>query len=448
MGRSRQSSVPLSARSVVAGALGDASGRFPDLLPIDLDTDPLHAADRRLAVAVHRTALQRWITLEFLLDRHLRKPVRNLEPSLRGVLLSAAAQIVCFDRLPLHAVVDESVELAKAMVRPGAAKLTNAVLRRLSEDVNRGATARQWAPARDQLPADDGAIVLKGDLLPDPADLVQYLSIAASCPAGGIRRWIDDLGKEVAIEVCRHGVATPPTIVAAETGMSADALAALPCREHQTPGYLVWEGPYEQLTVFLAGHPARRVQDPASAEPVQATASLDVRRIVDYCAGKGTKTLQLAAMHHQAQVTATDIDSGRREQLARASAEMDNVTVLTPERVAAMAGDADLLVLDVPCTNTATLARRPEARYRFSRKQLSRLVRCQRQIMEQALSLVRPGGWVLYCTCSLEPSENQEQAAWLVQRASAKLENERLMLPKGHDTAYHDGSYLALIRLP
>ena len=202
------------------------------------------------------------------------------------------------------------------------------------------------------------------------------------------------------------------------------------------------------MTAFLAGHPARRVQDPASAEPVQATAGLDVRRIVDYCAGKGTKTLQIAAMHQHAQVLATDIDPGRREKLVHVSAGIDNVTVPTPEQVRAMTGNADLLVLDVPCTNTATLARRPEARYRFSQKQLSRLVQCQRQIMEQALPLVRPGGWVLYCTCSLEPSENQQQAAWLVQRASAKLENERLTLPKGHDTAYHDGSYVALIRLP
>ena len=274
------------------------------------------------------------------------------------------------------------------------------------------------------------------------------LSIAASCPLGLVRRWIDDLGWDAAIEICRHGITTPPTIVACESGISPDTLDALPCRPHQTPGYLVWKGPYEQLTGFLAGHPARRVQDPASAEPVQATAGLDVHRIVDYCAGKGTKTLQIAAMHRQAQVLATDIDFDRREQLTRASAGMDRVTVLTPEQVVATGRDADLLVLDVPCTNTATLARRPEARYRFSQKQLSRLIECQRQIIERALPLVRPGGWVLYCTCSLEPGENHEQAAWLARRASAKLENERLILPKGHDTAYHDGSYLALIGLP
>ena len=444
MARTRQSSSPHSARSVVARALGVAAGRFPRLPLDEFDPGGLTGVERALAVAVHRTVVQRWITLEFLLDRHLRKPMRNLEPAMRGVLLSAAAQIVCFDRMPVHAIVDESVELARVLVRPGAAKLANAVLRRLSEDIDRVGTTEPWTPGRDRLSRDEGTILLAGDLLPEPGDLAEHLSIATSHPAGLVKRWIDAFGEETTIEICRHGVATPPTIVAVE----GDPPANVPCRRHEADGYVVWDGSYEQLTAFLSGGPARRVQDPASAEPVKTTAKLTPERIIDYCAGKGTKTLQLAATHPEAQIIAGDVDDCRREQLASAVDELANVTVATPVELGERQCWADLLVLDVPCTNTATLARRPEARYRFNQRQVSSLVGLQRQIIRRALPLLRPAGRVLYCTCSLEAAENAQQATWLRRQTGGELLFEQLIPPQGHGMTYHDGSYAALVRLP
>ena len=407
--------------------------------------------ERGLALAIQRAGLQRWLTLEFLLDRHLRQPLRRLEPALRGVLLAGTAQIACFDRMPVHAIVDESVELARELVRPGATKLVNAVLRRVADDIATRRSAEPWAPARGRLPLDDGSVLLSEPVLPAPADLAAHLAIATSCPQDLVRRWLDAFGEKTTIEVCRHGVATPPTIVAVEDDLAVGAPDdAPPYHRHELDGYVVWSGSHERLTAFLGEDPRRRVQDPGSAQPVLATAALQPTTILDYCAGRGTKTRQLATLHPRAQVFATDVDSDRRTQLSSATAALTNVHVLPPERLAdaAPAPGFDLLVLDVPCSNTAALGRRPEARYRFNRRHLASLVRLQRRIIERAVPLVRAAGSVLYCTCSLEPQENQQQAAWLAEMARATVESEHLCLPSGCRTAYHDGSYRALLRLP
>ena len=125
-----------TARGIAADALAHAAADFPDLAPAALDTARLDGRDAALALAIHRTALQRWMTIEHLLDRFTKQPCRSLEPGLRGVLLSAGAQLLFMDRLPTHAVVDESVSLARAMVREGAPPLVNAVLRRLASLVS------------------------------------------------------------------------------------------------------------------------------------------------------------------------------------------------------------------------------------------------------------------------------------------------------------------------
>jgi hypothetical protein len=111
-------------------------------------------------------------------------------------------------------------------------------------------------------------------------------------------------------------------------------------------------------------------------------------------------------------------------------------------------GLADLLVLDVPCGNTAVLARRPEARYRFSSRSLKSLVELQRRIAGNAQPLVRPGGHVLYATCSLEPEENRAQAAWMATQLGWNRHRETLLLPEGADHSYRDGGYFSRMTTP
>lgn len=434
-------------------------------------TSALDPREARLALAVHRTTLQRWITIEYLLDRHLRQPMRLLEPALRAVLLTAGAQLLFMDRLPAHAVVDESVELARHMVRPGAAGVVNAVLRKLAalvdadaEPDGAGAKSRHahaglaWQPAPDRLPLNDGVRPLREPCLPSLDQLDRHLSVATSHPVALVRRWIASFGRAQAITVCGHGTLTPPTIVAGLPtpgpspgmprsgglpGIAADAFVP-----HEQAGFAVWQGTHEQLVAALHEHPQARVQDPGAARAVAACASLQPRVILDYCAGRGTKTRQLAIQHPQAQIIAAEVDAARLTALRESVAGLANVQVTGISQLdKTMAGRlADLIVLDVPCSNTAVLARRPEARYRFSSASMEQLIALQRQIITRALTFAAPDAHILYSTCSLEPEENAQQVRWITQQGKARVIDELQTLPAGYATTYHDGAYHALLR--
>ncbi|RME18836.1 MAG: hypothetical protein D6800_15070 [Candidatus Zixiibacteriota bacterium] len=409
-----------------------------------LDTDGLSSQDTALATAIHRTVLQRWITLEYLLNRVLTKPMQDLEPTMQAVLLTGAAQLVFMHRLPRHAVVDEQVKLARQMVRPGAAGLANAVLRKVAGMVGELKVNEPWFPAEDRLPLEGGTVVLTEPCLPPTRQAMRHLAVATSHPRALIQRWISAFGREKAELFCLHGSETPPTIVAVEPGFVAEEDTRY--QPHQAPGYLIWQGTKNELRQFLAQHPARRVQDPASARPVASTAKLKVERIMDYCAGRGTKTRQLAALHPKARIWATDVDPQRRSALKRATEGLGQVKVFLPDQPPEQ--PMGLMVLDVPCSNTGVLARRPEARYRFDARSLASLTDLQRQIARHSVEWVRPGGFILYSTCSLEREENHEQAVWLSHLVRGQVVHESLVEPAGSETTYQDGGYHALIQLP
>ncbi len=418
-----------TARSVAALAIADAADRFPDLVAVEPDTSRLSEADTRLATAITRTTLQRWLTLRHLLDRFLSQKLNRLEPRLQAVLLSGGAQLVFMDRLPAYAVVDESVALARSLVRAGAAGLVNAVLRRVAHLAGSVMEDIPWTPSRNRLPLEVGCIAMTDDALPTVEDEAAYLAAATSHPQRLVTQWLGTFGRETALALLTHSLKTPPTFV-------FDGSAANATR---------WEGTHEELGAWLAADPTRRVQDPTAALPVQTMRGLAVSRVLDLCAGRGTKTRQLATQFPEAKVVATDPHAERAEDLQALAQQLANVRVAEP---AALDGEVfDLVLLDVPCSNTGVLARRPEARYRYSPRSLASVAALQRKIIKQALPRVAPGGAVLYSTCSIEEVENQKQAAAIARLSGGQIETQRLVLPGGLGDAYHDGGYHALIRL-
>jgi 16S rRNA (cytosine967-C5)-methyltransferase len=219
---------------------------------------------------------------------------------------------------------------------------------------------------------------------------------------------------------------------------------------HRQPGFAVFNGTHAELLELLTSHPRARVQDPTSARPAMGTRELRPRLIADLCAGRGTKTAQLAEIHPAAQIIASDADPGRHQALVERFAGHDRLTVIARSQWLEYAGQVDLLVLDVPCSNTGVLARRVEAKYRFTGKHLEEIVSLQRQILADSLALRSPSGRVLYATCSIDRRENQEQAAWLTRWHSLERESEELTMPAGMpgDTpaTYHDGGYWVLMK--
>jgi len=358
------------------------------------------------------------------------------------------------DKIPAHAAVNEAVEVTKRFVRGGAAKLANAVLRRASDLVAERVDDGGYDPARDRLPWRDGHIRLSAPLLPPVRDTNFHLGVATSHPRQLVHAWTEHFGKSDATALFLHSLRNPPVIVhapdLAPDNLPGDVVDHL--EPHDSPSYFVWRGDGAALRKFLADHPDRWVQDPASSVPVSSTAALTPSLILDLCAGMGTKTRQLAALHPHARIIATDINEKRFNHLRELFDGHPRVTVIPFADAHQHDGQIDMLLIDAPCSNTGTLARRPEARYRYQDKSLHSVINLQRSVIDDALPLLkrdgdRLNGTLVYSTCSIEPAENELQASRAAQRLNGAVVEQNTIRPGGDaDTSYHDGAYYAVIR--
>jgi len=448
-------------RLAAVDRLTRAARHFPHLFP---DPDPYASPLEMLLV---RTAMQRWLSFAALTGAHLLKRFATLQPPLQAVLLAACAERFSEPPTPDYAIVDAAVDIARLRVNRRAAGMVNAVLRRTLESVGE-VLDQPWLPAVDRMPWTPGrTVALASPLLPpctdaaagepgdaDPAALAIHLEAAASLPRRLARRWHDHFGPERTIRLAAGLHQPPPTLIAFGRG---DAPAAEdPVQPHDQPGFAVWRGPASELGAYLAAHPGRRVQDPTSADAVDALpADVTPTRIVDLCAGSGTKTRQLADRFPNATVFAGELDQARLQRLREAAGSFGESRVEVYQPVTGAEDEParppalppiDLAVVDAPCSNTGVLTRRLEARYRFRPKLLGQLVSLQQALIDQAATRLAPTGWLLYAVCSIEPEEGPAQAVAAAERHGLKIVAQALTLPEGSGTSYRDGGYHALMR--
>jgi 16S rRNA (cytosine967-C5)-methyltransferase len=336
--------------------------------------------DRALVRMLAATVLRRHGTLRAVVGTFLtRAPKGGLR--LDAALLLGAAQILFLD-VPDHAAVDLSVRLAQAdHAARHYAGLVNAVLRKV---------------------AAEGQAVLAG--LTDPAlDTPDWL----------MARWRAAYGVDAAsaiAEAHRHEAALDLT-VKADAAEWAERLGGrvLPTGTVR----LLAKGPVPQLAGFAEG--AWWVQDAAAALPARLLGDVRGLRIADLCAAPGGKTLQLAAAG--ALVTAVDRAESRLERL-RQNLER---TGLSAEIVCAdvldfAGGPFDAVLLDAPCSATGTIRRHPDVAWTKRPQDIASLAELQAALLDRAVQLVKPGGRIVYCTCSLEPEEGPDQIEALLGR--------------------------------
>jgi len=435
-----------TARDAVHRCLAPQTRRFPDLGIVSLETEGLDARDSALAHAIYDAVVRRWLTLRCLLETRLSGPLPDLESKLQSVLLAGAAQIFLFDRLPDHAVINESVEWAKRAIRPGAGSMVNAVLRRMVDLRAAGPKRPAWTALRDEIPLADGsALPLTAEVLPE--DPMTRWAAATSHPRALLERWSRTYGPDETRRLALHDLVNPPVIL--NTRHARSPLPSQHLAPHATEGHHLFTGDHADLVSLLASRSDLWVQDPASSAAVLSIQHLRPKLILDICAGQGTKTRQLAAVFPNAKIIATDVDKDRLKVLAAAFAGSDRITVIPIDRLRpAWDAKADLVLLDVPCSNTGVLARRAEARYR-SAESLERLAGTQRQIIADALPLFAPKTVILYSTCSLEPEENEAQGVWAKRWHHYRISNARTLLPRGapggDPREYTDGSFSCLM---
>ncbi len=445
------------ARSIVAQRLAEQIRRFPhlDLSPLKVDT--LDDRDASFAHAMYDIAVRRWLTIGGLIQLCLDKPLEIMEPKLRAVLMLGTVQLYFLDKVPTHSAVDESVELAKQWIRPGAGALTNAVLRKVAllrrmDETGHTLKRDTWKALDDEIPLATGeALVLSRSVLPETGP--ERVAAAVGLTPWFVKRLAEfHGGKAAAIAIAHHTLASPPTTLNAKYARSPLSqetlldLTPVPNRE----GLFFYEGQHRDLAKLLAARRDIWVQDVSSTDAIESIRDFRPDVIADVCAGQGTKSRQLRAMFPDAMLIVSDTDPNRMRQLREIFGTDPGVRIVESKKLIEFAGKVDLVLLDVPCTNSGVLARRAEAAMRASQEQLDRLVGIQKQIVADSLPLLSPSGAILYSTCSIEREENHAIVEWAAKWHEFKIERLRQVLPAGlpgeEARSYRDGAFSAVLR--
>ena len=403
--RTRAAPGPSPARVAAARALQRVirDDAFADIaLEAELATRPLTPRDAALATEVVYGTLRWQRYLDWILAPHSRRALDSLDPRVLVLLRMTVYQLAFLERIPAFAAVSDAVSLAKGRGKQGTPEFVNAVLRSFAR---RGVSEREPRP---------------------PEDPLEALAVRLSFPTWLAARWVERSGVDDAAALMRAMNERPPMTVRTNTLRLERGALAQRLRDEEllaaTPTPYAPEG----LIVEHGGAPAawRAFADGAFA--VQDEASMLVARLLDprpgdvvadACAAPGTKTTHLAQlMDNRGRVLALDPQAARLARVDEAARRL-GVTIVetrggTAEALATgLADTCDGVLVDAPCSNLGVLRRNPEVKWRREAADLGASAARQRTILAAAATMVKPGGRLVYATCSTEPEENEAVAA-------------------------------------
>ena len=441
-------SVAYAVRGGVTGARVAAADICADLRSgwlldhaFDRRVNALDARDRRWLQELLYGMLRHRSWLDALLADRVKGGLDRLDPELIDLLRLGSYQLLRMGSVPAYAAIAQTVELSKSRLGIGASKLVNAVLRRIDRE-------------RDSL------------TVQTPGDSIDALALTQSHPRWLVARWVARFGLADTARLLEANNAEPPTVLR-PYGIVREQLEAM----LESAGVQSEEAPLAadslaitdgggvgltELGAFRQGF--LHVQDPG-ATMVTAYASIPAGAVVaDLCAAPGGKSFELSRT--AGVVVSADVSSGRLRRVISGTKRLDarNVHPIVADARFPAVRDVDVTLVDVPCTGTGTFRRHPDARWRLKPSDLAVLSSLQRSIIRAAAETVKPGGLLIYSTCSIEPEENDAQIdrfladspEWALEPPpegavpAAVLDNGRLrVLPQHHGT---DGAFAARLR--
>lgn len=373
----------------------------------------LEGRDRAQAQRLAYGAVQRRGTADAAIERLAGRSTRLLDPPVLAALRLGLYELLFADSTPDHAAVDQAVELTRAAGAGHAAGLVNAVLRRAGRE-------------REALLAD----LLGDDSTPERAAVVH------SAPPWLASMWEREQGPEVArdllaaanrpSEVCLRVDtlrADPAAVLAKLREAGVEAEPAAGSWPQAPPELIAVRGRTGPLVAELVAAGELTPQSRGSAAVVEVLDPQPEEHLLDLCAGPGIKTGQIAARTgDRGEVVSAELDPERAAEVAAQARRLGlrGVTTIEIDAAAApMEPIFDRVLLDAPCSDLGALASRPDARWRKSPRTIERLAELQGRLLIAAAAAVRPGGTLVYSTCTISRRENEDRVAALLAASAA-----------------------------
>lgn len=393
----------------------------------------LDKKERAFITRVVNGTLERMIELDYILGQFSKVKVSKMKPVIRTILQSGVYQLKYMDSVPNSAVCNESVKLA---VKKGFTDLrgfVNGVLRNISRN-------------------------LENIRYPSEEDTVYYLSVRYSLPEWILKRWLAQYDEASVRRMAEEFLKEKPVTVRfnPERISKKELIQMLEAedvcvKEDETLPYALHLSGYDHLSGLLSFRQGYyQVQDISSMQVAEWAEVQKDDYVVDVCAAPGGKALHIAErLSGSGHVEARDLTEYKvgliRENIIRSG--LTNIEALRWDALQPderMIGKADIVIADLPCSGLGVLGKKPDLRYKMTRETQKELAALQRNILAVVSGYVKPGGKLLYSTCTVNREENEENAGWIQEHCEGfRLIREKQTLP-GRDAG--DGFYLAMFR--
>lgn len=406
-------------REIAAAILlqhGSSRGYLEDLLNRELASTRLHAPDRALVQELCYGVVRWRSTLDWLIQRRAHQ--RTAAPDAQVLMRLGLYQLFWLDRIPAHAAVHETIEAGKALQLQASSGFINALLRNYLRE------------------ADATRAALRELQTTDPAT-------GWSHPRWLVDRWKARLKPEELTKLLEWNNA-PASVFARINTLKADAAQVIEAWRNEGVQYDFgrWDWIGENLVFHLRKHPPLEklqsfnqgwfyVQDPSTLLAVHLLGPQPGEKLLDLCAAPGGKATMIAqTVDNDATLIAVEPDAKRRARLQENCDRLGADIRAVPPTDPLTAGPFDAILVDAPCSNSGVLRRRLDVRWRLMPGDIERCRKVQLEILQSAWPRVRPGGRLVYSTCSVEPEENEELlVAFLAKEPTAKLRKTRFLHP-------------------
>lgn len=373
------------------------------LLDNALAESDLTSQDKKFATTLFYGVIERQITLDAVINKYSKRPVKSLSSDVLQLLRMAVYQLLYMDSVPDRAAVFESVRLAKRNKNPALSGYVNGVLRSFLRDNKK---------------------------IPEPKDRLENLSVKYSCPEWLIDKWINEYGEDLALEMLESSIGVPPVTGRLNilkksadeiiTDIEETGIEVIQRREVRNCVEFFNIGAISRSRVYNKG--LFHIQDISSQICCEVLEPKPDETVLDVCSAPGGKAFTIAElMNNQGKVIACDLYENRVKLISKGAKRLGLSIIETKVNDASVfseeIGRADKVLCDVPCSGLGVIRRKPEIKYK-NPDEFDNLKDIQRKILETSSKYLKKGGVLVYSTCTLSKAENDDIIDWFLENHS------------------------------